>query len=564
MRLADCPQEWNWWVFGPDVFATRTRSAWQRLPGAWNSWERLLASWRGQPPSAIWIARQPAWIQRLPEIFDEDILTIEDDDKSENEDIIDKDKKIDEEKVFYVKVDDEAEEFIGKIYKLFDDGEWRSKLVDGISETFDKLNYDPDWDEIDIIAFLRENYADAEIIDEPEFNDHVTNESLRNRNREFESGYSEGYLWGENRSLKDKHEIVKEIISRGVAVRTQWSIGFMKGAADAGNGIDRKYVNETKLVPNLGGKIDPKTHKMLKRNQNKNDNELTNLEKEITESSTHNFKESEFIREVNDLEGEYDPKNYYTCKNGHGDEVRIVGIDIDKDLVGLYYYDDYEWQLSYWDKTGENQQGQASMVDIRPDYAQEAYTKFTNNESYMNRNYNPKYPFQGDKYITKKPWNIATGTHTRNERGTGEYHFNVGDIAIFDRSNDWDQSYWVAPTGVIGRIYSLPEHMVADGRIEMINANESIKHHSIPTLEDFLTEKEETPEQMKKRWDKESRAYELKNEKFRLMPEKEFEIYARERWEKYQKRIKHNDDSIPFWEFYSELCDSYGRKPKYN
>ena len=126
--------------------------------------------------------------ENVPEETD-DILSMEDDDgdidgwkdsegewhygNEEDIDITAKDEKIDEEKVFYVKVDDEAEQFIGKIYKLFDEGDWRSKIVDGESETFEKLNYDPDWDEVDIIAFLRENYADAELVSEDEFNDHV-------------------------------------------------------------------------------------------------------------------------------------------------------------------------------------------------------------------------------------------------------------------------------------------------------------------------------------------------------------------------------------------------------
>ena len=108
----------------------------------------------------------------MEEVTTDDIISVEDEPESK-EDIADVDDKIDEEKVFYVKIDDEGEEFIGKIYKLFDEGDWRSKLVDGISETFEQLNYDPDWDEVDIVAFLRENYADAEIIDESEFNGHV-------------------------------------------------------------------------------------------------------------------------------------------------------------------------------------------------------------------------------------------------------------------------------------------------------------------------------------------------------------------------------------------------------
>lgn len=153
-----------------------------------------------------------------------DILSMDDDD-TESGDITDKDEKIDNDKVFYVKVDDEGEEFVGKIYKLFDEGDWRSKLVDGVSDTFEKMNYDPDWDEVDIIAFLRENYADAELMSEEEFNNHAEEPEAEPEN-----------------------------------------------------------TNEsTKLEPNLGGKIDPKTHKLLKKDQNKNDRELDGVEKELTE-----------------------------------------------------------------------------------------------------------------------------------------------------------------------------------------------------------------------------------------------------------------------------------------
>jgi len=110
------------------------------------------------------------------------ILSIEDDEGED--DITDVNQKIDEEKVFYVKVDNEGETFIGKIYKLFDEGDWRAKLIDGESETFEKLNYDPDYDEYDIIAFLRENYADAEIISEDEFNDQTENAEIESEVKE--------------------------------------------------------------------------------------------------------------------------------------------------------------------------------------------------------------------------------------------------------------------------------------------------------------------------------------------------------------------------------------------
>lgn len=128
----------------------------------------------------------PEWKEQLDDIGLEkedtkDILTIEDDDdeniESDEEDISDVDEKIDEDKVFYVKIEDEGDAFVGKIYKLFDEGDWRSKIVDGTSETFEKINFDPAYDEFDIISFLRENYADAELLSEDEYNKYVENSS---------------------------------------------------------------------------------------------------------------------------------------------------------------------------------------------------------------------------------------------------------------------------------------------------------------------------------------------------------------------------------------------------
>lgn len=130
------------------------------------------------------------WIDELPnmgleEIGDDvetdDILdytddedeTIEDDEYSDEEDLVDTHEEIDEKKVFYVKVTDADGDFTGKVYKLFDDGDWRARVTEGNSETFEKLNYDPMWDEHDILAFLHENYDDAELISEEEFNDEV-------------------------------------------------------------------------------------------------------------------------------------------------------------------------------------------------------------------------------------------------------------------------------------------------------------------------------------------------------------------------------------------------------
>jgi len=136
-----------------------------------------------------------------------DILTIADDgEESTEDDFAETDEKINEEKVFYVKVDDEGEEFVGKIYKLFDEGDWRAKVISGNSDTFEQLNYDPDFDEVDIIAFLRENYADAEILSEDEFNSHVE-DSEAEPEEEVEEGLIGNGNMTTNKSRIREHEI---------------------------------------------------------------------------------------------------------------------------------------------------------------------------------------------------------------------------------------------------------------------------------------------------------------------------------------------------------------------
>jgi len=147
-----------------------------------------------------------------------DILSIEDDE----DEMHDRDE-IDEKKIFYVKVEDEGEAFIGKIYKLFDDGDWRSKIVDGESETFEKLNYDPDWDEIDIVSFLRDNYADADIIDEDEFSEHA-------ENPEFEPEESEEVEESWSSVARAAKPILKKAAKSAIAA----------GAAEIGKDVGQK------------------------------------------------------------------------------------------------------------------------------------------------------------------------------------------------------------------------------------------------------------------------------------------------------------------------------------
>lgn len=83
-------------------------------------------------------------------------------------DFYDTHDKINDKGVFYVKITHNKNTFIGKIYKMSSDGDWIGKVIDGYSKTFEKLNYDPDFDEIDIIAFLRENYENVQLINSNE------------------------------------------------------------------------------------------------------------------------------------------------------------------------------------------------------------------------------------------------------------------------------------------------------------------------------------------------------------------------------------------------------------
>ena len=49
-----------------------------------------------------------------------------------------------------------------------------------------------------------------------------------------------------------------------------------------------------------------------------------------------------------------------------------------------------------------------------------------------------------------------------------------------------------------------------------------------------------------------------------VMSEADFTKLCRERHAKYEARVKNSEDSIPFWEYYSEQCSDYGRTPSFN
>jgi len=78
--------------------------------------------------------------------------------------------------VFYVKIEDDGDEFIAKIYKNESKGDWLGVIKIGENESFEKLAYEPTYDENDILEFLKDNYDEAEIISKSEFNEYLKNE----------------------------------------------------------------------------------------------------------------------------------------------------------------------------------------------------------------------------------------------------------------------------------------------------------------------------------------------------------------------------------------------------
>jgi len=80
---------------------------------------------------------------------------------------------LDEDFVFYVKINDNDNEFIGKIFKISPDGDWFGVVKKGKDKSFEMISYQPEYDEIDIVNFLGDNYDEVEIIDNHEFNAYI-------------------------------------------------------------------------------------------------------------------------------------------------------------------------------------------------------------------------------------------------------------------------------------------------------------------------------------------------------------------------------------------------------
>ena len=83
---------------------------------------------------------------------------------------------VDNEYLFFVKVYDGDDWFIAKIFKINPVEDWYGIVKAGDSDNFNKISYDPEYDENAIVEFLKDTYDDVEIIDKEEYNDYVEEE----------------------------------------------------------------------------------------------------------------------------------------------------------------------------------------------------------------------------------------------------------------------------------------------------------------------------------------------------------------------------------------------------
>ena len=80
---------------------------------------------------------------------------------------------IDDEYLFYVKIFDDEDWFIAKIFKVNPTEDWFGIIKAGENDSFDKISYDPEFDEDAIVEFLKDTYDKVEIIDQAEYDDYA-------------------------------------------------------------------------------------------------------------------------------------------------------------------------------------------------------------------------------------------------------------------------------------------------------------------------------------------------------------------------------------------------------
>ena len=368
------------------------------------------------------------WQDRLEEIgleyvrdFEEDepktndILSVEDEDQYDEEDITDTDEKIDNEKVFYVKVEDEGEAFVGKIYKLFDEGDWRSKIVDGESETFEKLNYDPDWDEFDIIAFLRENYADAELVSEDDFNDHVEEPEVEPE--------------------EELEESLNERISSRGKFKKIWRYG------------DIWWRNNKKIVEvkHIEG---PEYELTFEDGSKTTEYEGTGI----------GFSTLNFLRNFEEVEESWAAAARIAApivKKGVEAAAVKLGMNVADKLTGTKV-----------EETDEEEPPKTHKIPTLDEYLDEASKSLPD-----------EYPNKGDQFeILAEYWpgnphnhlSLALGTSVNDRSGKDKYEFKIGDLITYISDNQWDTSFWKISDGREGRIFALPKSLVKNKILKKI------------------------------------------------------------------------------------------------
>jgi len=82
---------------------------------------------------------------------------------------------LDDSFLFYARIIENDKPFVGKIFKISPDSDWTGVVKVGESPTFEKITYEPEYDELDIIEFLKDNYEDVEILDRHEYNEYFLN-----------------------------------------------------------------------------------------------------------------------------------------------------------------------------------------------------------------------------------------------------------------------------------------------------------------------------------------------------------------------------------------------------
>lgn len=72
--------------------------------------------------------------------------------------------------LIYVEVTDKDNKFVAKIFKTTPTSEWEGKIIDGTSRTFEKMKYQTEYEEDDIVNFLMDSYDEVRVLSSEEFN----------------------------------------------------------------------------------------------------------------------------------------------------------------------------------------------------------------------------------------------------------------------------------------------------------------------------------------------------------------------------------------------------------